>query len=97
MDNDLTLKAAALSSASLPSRSSIASSILRMVGPTSPKLTSPRPAYRHFSEAGDKEEFGFHPMEDLVMAKTVADQFAETFAAAGVKRIYGIVGDSLDR
>jgi pyruvate dehydrogenase (quinone) len=27
--------------------------------------------------------------------KTVADQFAETLAAAGVKRIYGIVGDSL--
>jgi pyruvate dehydrogenase (quinone) len=30
------------------------------------------------------------------MARTVADQFAETFAAAGVKRIYGIVGDSLN-
>ena len=30
------------------------------------------------------------------MAKTVADQFAETLAAAGVKRIYGIVGDSLN-
>jgi len=29
------------------------------------------------------------------MAK-VADQFAETLAAAGVKRIYGIVGDSLN-
>ena len=29
------------------------------------------------------------------MAKTVADQFAETLAAAGVKRVYGIVGDSL--
>ena len=29
------------------------------------------------------------------MAKTGADQFAETVAAAGVKRIYGIVGDSL--
>src|SRR5215469_11674716 len=29
-------------------------------------------------------------------AKTVADQFAETLAAAGVKRIYGIVGDSLN-
>ena len=27
---------------------------------------------------------------------TVADQFAETIAAAGVKRIYGIVGDSLN-
>jgi len=30
------------------------------------------------------------------MAKTVADQFADTLAAAGVKRIYGIVGDSLN-
>ena len=28
--------------------------------------------------------------------KTVADQFAETLAAAGVKRIHGIVGDSLN-
>jgi pyruvate dehydrogenase (quinone) len=30
------------------------------------------------------------------MAQTVADQFAEILAAAGVKRIYGIVGDSLN-
>jgi len=30
------------------------------------------------------------------MARTVADQFAETLAVAGVKRIYGIVGDSLN-
>jgi len=30
------------------------------------------------------------------MARTVADQFAETLAEAGVKRIYGIVGDSLN-
>ena len=28
--------------------------------------------------------------------RTVAEQFAETLAAAGVKRIYGIVGDSLN-
>ena len=28
--------------------------------------------------------------------KTVADQIAETLAAAGVKRIYGIVGDNLN-
>ena len=27
---------------------------------------------------------------------TVADQFAETLTAVGVKRIYGIVGDSLN-
>jgi pyruvate dehydrogenase (quinone) len=30
------------------------------------------------------------------MTTTVADQFAATLAAAGVKRIYGIVGDSLN-
>src|SRR6516165_1971431 len=30
------------------------------------------------------------------MAKTVADQCAEILAAAGVKRIYGVVGDSLN-
>src|SRR5687767_8207784 len=28
--------------------------------------------------------------------KTVADQFAATLAAAGIKRIYGIVGDNLN-
>ena len=30
------------------------------------------------------------------MTRTVAEQFAETLVAAGVKRIYGIVGDSLN-
>src|SRR6201982_3450571 len=30
------------------------------------------------------------------MARLVADQFVEILAAAGVKRIYGIVGDSLN-
>jgi len=30
------------------------------------------------------------------MAKTVAEQFIETLAAAGVKRVYGLVGDSLN-
>jgi hypothetical protein len=30
-------------------------------------------------------------LEDVLMAKLVADQFAETLAAAGVKRSYGIV------
>src|ERR1700723_3151793 len=30
------------------------------------------------------------------MAQSVADQFVETLAVAGVKRIYGIVGDSLN-
>ena len=30
------------------------------------------------------------------MATTVADQMVETLAAAGVARIYGLVGDSLN-
>ncbi len=30
------------------------------------------------------------------MTRTVADQMAETFAAVGLDRIYGIVGDSLN-
>jgi pyruvate dehydrogenase (quinone) len=30
------------------------------------------------------------------VSQTVADQFAEILAAAGVKRVYGIVGDSLN-
>src|SRR5215469_8998962 len=37
----------------------------------------------------------FHPKEPT-MARTVADQFVETLEAAGVKRVYGIVGDSLN-
>jgi pyruvate dehydrogenase (quinone) len=32
----------------------------------------------------------------MTMAQSVADQFATTLAAAGVKRIYGVVGDSLN-
>jgi pyruvate dehydrogenase (quinone) len=31
-----------------------------------------------------------------MMSKTVADQFVEVLVAAGVKRIYGVVGDSLN-
>ena len=30
------------------------------------------------------------------MAKLVADQFAEILVAAGVRRIYGVVGDGLN-
>jgi thiamine pyrophosphate-dependent acetolactate synthase large subunit-like protein len=30
------------------------------------------------------------------MVRTIADQFAEVLATAGVKRVYGIVGDSLN-
>ena len=32
----------------------------------------------------------------MKMTKTVANQFTETLASAGVKRIYGVVGDSLN-
>src|SRR5580658_1414014 len=44
---------------------------------------------------------GDHPrgarvQEMTDMPKRVADQFVETLAAAGVKRIYGVVGDSLN-
>ena len=37
------------------------------------------------------------PPNLVTSALTVADWFAETLAAARVRRIYGIVGDSLDR
>ena len=30
------------------------------------------------------------------MARSVADQFVQTLVAAGVKRVFGIVGDSLN-
>ncbi len=30
------------------------------------------------------------------MARKVSDVFIETLAAAGVKRVYGVVGDSLN-
>src|SRR5215831_7675133 len=36
------------------------------------------------------------PATELKMAKSVADQFADMLAAVGVKRVYGIVGDSLN-
>jgi pyruvate dehydrogenase (quinone) len=31
------------------------------------------------------------------MAKTVAEIFIETLVNAGVRRVYGVVGDSLER
>jgi hypothetical protein len=34
--------------------------------------------------------------EDTLMTKKVADQLAATLAAVGVKRVYGVVGDSLN-
>jgi pyruvate dehydrogenase (quinone) len=40
---------------------------------------------------------GFLTMERMTrIMSTVADQFAEILAMAGVKRIYGVVGDSLN-
>src|ERR1700680_1459085 len=53
-----------------------------------PSLAARRLRYEKIPESAHRE--------GVVMAKTVADQFAETLAAAGVKRIYGIVGDSLN-
>src|SRR5712671_1362993 len=35
-------------------------------------------------------------LKEKIMTRTVADQMVETLAAAGVERIYGIVGDSLN-
>src|SRR6516162_3625578 len=35
-------------------------------------------------------------LRELLMARNVASQFVEILAGAGVKRIYGIVGDSLN-
>jgi hypothetical protein len=35
-------------------------------------------------------------LEETPMSQTVADLIAETLHAAGVKRIYGVVGDSLN-
>src|SRR6201988_5261447 len=42
------------------------------------------------------EVFRTRQSRERDMAKTVADQFAEILAAAGVKRLSGIVGDSLN-
>src|SRR6202047_3991468 len=52
---------------------------------------SPRARRQRF-----KEKSAVKAWSKIAMAKTVADQFAETLAAAGVKRIFGIVGDSLN-
>src|SRR5258708_21992553 len=35
-------------------------------------------------------------LKEKIMTRTVADQMVETLAAAGVERIYGIVGDSIN-
>src|ERR1700722_13718529 len=37
-----------------------------------------------------------HIQEGLTMARTVADFMAETLRQAGIKRVYGVVGDSLN-
>src|SRR5258706_1050819 len=55
-----------------------------------PSLAARRQRHEEIPESAHRDR------ERMVMAKTVADQFAETLAAAGVKRIYGIVGDSLN-
>src|SRR5262245_31667159 len=46
---------------------------------------------RRFSRATETA-----PRRSMPMARTVADQFVEILALGGVKRVYGIVGDSLN-
>src|SRR5664279_461183 len=53
------------------------------------------PVIHHSTAPGLSAQSADH-WRGIAMAKTVADQFAETLSAAGVKRIYGIVGDSLN-
>src|SRR5262245_19515135 len=48
------------------------------------------------SAAGLRRSGGGTPNLGATFMTTVADQFVDIFAAAGVKRIYGIVGDSLN-
>src|SRR5258707_5674030 len=48
------------------------------------------------SAAGREDPLVEPPNLGAAFMRTVADQFAEILAAAGVKRIYGIVGDSLN-
>src|SRR5215468_2220747 len=69
--------------------------MLRHLAPPSPSsIADPQP----FIEVEKKKPNRTRPRpaEDQDMAKTVADQLAETLAAVGLKRIYGIVGDSLN-
>src|SRR3981189_775273 len=74
----------------------------RVSVPTRQKSSTSRPSISRPSLAARHQrhekipESAHRDRETIVMAKTVADQFAETLAAAGVKRIYGIVGDSLN-
>jgi pyruvate dehydrogenase (quinone) len=49
-----------------------------------------------YAVAKKYNSFGECDRKEMAMARTVADQFAELLVAAGVKRIYGIVGDSLN-
>src|ERR1700730_335878 len=55
-----------------------------------PSLAARRQRHEKIPESAHRDR------EGIPMAKTVAHQFAETLAAAGVKRIYGVVGDSLN-
>src|SRR5260370_36986970 len=54
--------------------------------------------FEHLCQAAPRPP---HPLQwmhrrERAMAQKVADQFADVLVAAGVKRIYGIVGDSLN-
>jgi pyruvate dehydrogenase (quinone) len=53
-------------------------------------------AFFRGSAAGRQDSSVERPNLGATFMTTVADQFVDTLAAAGVKRIYGIVGDSLN-
>lgn len=45
----------------------------------------------------DDSPWNYAPdLKENIMTRTVAVQMIETLAAAGVERVYGIVGDSLN-
>src|SRR3984893_5826610 len=58
---------------------------------------------KHVPRSGDRSNDTLSPntstsnCEDTAMSKRVADVLVETLQAAGVKRCYGIVGDTLNR
>src|ERR1700704_2434847 len=54
------------------------------------------PRRRHSYLEGSRRYQVRFPQEGARSMKTVAYQFAETLAAAGIKRIYGVVGDRLN-
>src|SRR5499427_9541152 len=67
----------------------------RCSGAFAPKRR-PRWNWRTFEHSVEPSRCGGYDKRERAMARRVADQFADVLVAAGVKRIYGIVGDSLN-